>query len=202
MIHDLQNQSQARIKLSQSNDFFPGTQDRTVFVTGEPEAVQLASELILQRIQADTKPREDGQADDQAPQQQSVSELMLVRIVVPSAAAGAIIGRAGQNINELKEMTGARIKLTRKDESSVPSERLVNIHGSLESCNQVVREIIHRLAADDLHRYQNMTTSYSRMMASMTQNAMTQNTMESMCVSRPRPFLQGPRRTRGRVLVW
>lgn len=80
---------------------------------------------------------------------------MLVRIVVPANSAGAIIGKQGANINQLKEDTGARIKLVSKEDSPVPSERIVSIHGTYEACVEVVGVIIEKMSEElELHKYQ------------------------------------------------
>ena len=36
VIAQIQNDTGARVKMSQNNDFFPGTQDRVVLITGVP----------------------------------------------------------------------------------------------------------------------------------------------------------------------
>eukprot|EP00614_Pseudopedinella_elastica_P022173 CAMPEP_0172624022 /NCGR_PEP_ID=MMETSP1068-20121228/133366_1 /TAXON_ID=35684 /ORGANISM="Pseudopedinella elastica, Strain CCMP716" /LENGTH=133 /DNA_ID=CAMNT_0013432807 /DNA_START=262 /DNA_END=659 /DNA_ORIENTATION=- len=93
-------------------------------------------------------------------------EIMVARVVVPASAAGPIIGRHGAHINALKEETGANIRLVRKEESSVPNERMVQIQGTLMACIQVVNVVVARMAEEpEMSRYMNMTTSYSRMLA-------------------------------------
>ena len=78
--------------------------ERTVLLCGEKEAVMHAQELVLQRVQQDPWTRAGTYGT-------STPDLILARIVVPAASAGAIIGRQGSNINALKEQTGAHIKV-------------------------------------------------------------------------------------------
>jgi hypothetical protein len=49
-INDLQTETKARIKLSQSQEFFPGTQERVVLLTGTREAVAHANAIVWERI--------------------------------------------------------------------------------------------------------------------------------------------------------
>ena len=79
--------------------------ERTVLLSGEQEAVARAQELVVRRVQQDPWAR--GGTYGNEPQQ----DVVLVRIVVPAAVAGAIIGRQGVNINSLKDATGAHIKV-------------------------------------------------------------------------------------------
>ena len=78
--------------------------ERTVLLCGEKEAVMHAQELVLQRVQQDPWTRAGTYG-------MSTPDLILVRIVVPAASAGGIIGRQGSNINALKKQTGAHIKV-------------------------------------------------------------------------------------------
>ena len=47
----LQEQSGARIKLSQSNDYYPGTQDRIVLITGNASSVACGARLVAEHLQ-------------------------------------------------------------------------------------------------------------------------------------------------------
>ncbi|CAM9156000.1 unnamed protein product [Choristocarpus tenellus] len=57
-IMELQNQSGARITVSQRGDYMPGTDNRTVTIKGAPLAAQTAQFLITQKIQATTTSNE------------------------------------------------------------------------------------------------------------------------------------------------
>jgi RNA-binding protein Nova len=49
-INQLQEESGARIKVSQNNDFYPNSRDRTLLILGTVENVLFAQELIWQKI--------------------------------------------------------------------------------------------------------------------------------------------------------
>ena len=49
-INDFQSQSGARIQLSRNNEFFPGTSDRIIMVSGTIIEILKAVDLILARL--------------------------------------------------------------------------------------------------------------------------------------------------------
>ena len=52
VINQLKSLVGVRIRISGRDDFFPGTQDRKVTISGTAEAVQIAQALIAQKINA------------------------------------------------------------------------------------------------------------------------------------------------------
>merc|ERR1712232_1540008 len=50
-INELMRFSGARIKISQKGEYVPGTQNRTVTITGTPQACQAAQLMITQKVQ-------------------------------------------------------------------------------------------------------------------------------------------------------
>lgn len=54
-INDFQSQSGARIQLSRSHEFFPGTNDRIIMVSGMFDEVMKAMELILEKLLDEVK---------------------------------------------------------------------------------------------------------------------------------------------------
>ena len=52
VINQLKSLVGVRIRISGRDDFFPGTQDRKVTISGTGEAVQIAQALIMQKINA------------------------------------------------------------------------------------------------------------------------------------------------------
>ncbi|KAJ6349956.1 hypothetical protein OIU78_006199 [Salix suchowensis] len=92
-ITDFQSQSGARIQLSKNYDFFPGTSDRIILISGGIDDALKALELIIAKLLSEI-PTEDG--DDAEPR-------MRVRLVVPNNACGSIIGKGGSIIKSFIE---------------------------------------------------------------------------------------------------
>lgn len=78
-ITEFQTQSGARIQLSRTREFFPGTTDRILLLSGSINSILTALHLLLSKIKADTAEAE--------PDSTSTA-----KIVVPNACCGAIIG--------------------------------------------------------------------------------------------------------------
>lgn len=177
-ISDLQTQSSARIKLSQTGDYFPGTQDRVCLVQGQVATVKHAVSLLLQRFYA---LQEQHHTQHLAWQPRKVPNAptgfdFIVRLLVPSSSCGIIIGKGGANIKQMEELSGvASVRLSPKDgpdQTAHPSsvigsrtlERVVTLSGpSLESCVKCTFLVMDIMFENhEICRYTNMTTSYSR----------------------------------------
>lgn len=180
-ISELQSQSHTRIKLSQSGDYYPGTQDRVCLVQGEPENVKLALRLLLERFYMLQEHQHSQHMAWQLQKQKGGAVPafdFVVRLLVPTSSCGMIIGKAGSNIKFMEESTGvSAVRLSPKDSTEVgfptasimaaTSERIVTVTGSsLDCCVHCLYLIVDGMVAHpDICRYTNMTTSYSRIMS-------------------------------------
>jgi hypothetical protein len=102
---------------------------------------------------------------------------MQARFVVPSRSAGVLIGQGGNNIKELHDNSGARIQLHNRNGpdagpiQDILKERIVTVQGTLAACIKAVELSLKKLVDEHSQenpagslKYQNMTTSYSRLM--------------------------------------
>jgi RNA-binding protein Nova len=196
-ISELQLESNTRIKFSQSNDFYPGTQDRVCLVQGSVPAVKLAIQLLIQRFYQ-IQQSENQHAYNTAPTMIPPSQWhphasgaehnvyrvgapmtaaggfdFVVRLLVPATCCGMIIGKSGANIKYMEEQTGvSSIRLSSKEESILlapTNERIVTITGlTVEQCVQCVYIVLDGMMAHpDISHYTNMTTSYANCGMSM-----------------------------------
>ena len=176
-ISDLQTQSSSRIKLSQTGDYYPGTQDRVCLVQGQLSTVKHAVKLLLERFymlqeqqhtQHSWQSRKGGNT--------TTGFDFVVRLLVPSSSCGMIIGKGGANIKHMEESSGvSSVRLSPKegqDHIAHPStsivtgtqERMVTLTGpNLDSCLNCLFIVLDCMFANhEICRYTNMTTSYSR----------------------------------------
>ncbi|PNT22400.1 hypothetical protein POPTR_008G030700v4 [Populus trichocarpa] len=145
-ITDFQSQSGARIQLSKNYEFFPGTSDRIILISGGIDDALKALELIIAKLLSEI-PTEDG--DDAEPR-------MRVRLVVPNNACGSIIGKGGSIIKSFIEESHAGIKISPLDTDFLGlTDRLVAITGTLEEQMHAIDLILSKLT-DDTHYLQNM----------------------------------------------
>jgi predicted RNA-binding protein YlqC (UPF0109 family) len=179
-ISELQSQSTTRIKLSQTGDYFPGTQDRVCLVQGESENIKAALRLLLERFHMLQEHQHSQHMAWQLQKQKGAAAPafdFVVRVLVPSSSCGMIIGKSGSNIKFLEDSTGvSSVRLSPKETTEggytsayimqATSERVVTVTGpTLESCLQCLFLILDGMATHpDICRYANMTTSYSRIM--------------------------------------
>lgn len=177
-ISELQSQSSARIKLSQTGDYYPGSQDRVCLIQGHLGHVKGAASLLLDRLFMLQQHQHSQHLAWLSNRSEGAPSFdFVVRILVPSSSCGMIIGKSGSNIRQMEEASGVTsVRLSPKDIvdpnypaatiTAATSERVVTLTGStLESCLTSVCIILDGMTAHpDICRYTNLTTSYSRLM--------------------------------------
>ncbi len=103
--------------------------------------MQYGAKLILQKIQAGT--------------------LQQIKLAVPSPAAGVILGKGGENVAQMMELTGSCVTLSSTDAIRGSSERLATLSGTFEQNFGALRLILHKMQEADIYgTYQNNSTSY------------------------------------------
>lgn len=138
-ISDFQSRSNARIQLSRNYEYFPGTSDRVIMVSGTIDEVLEAVELILTKLLNEFY-AEDG--DEGEPRSK-------VRLIVPNSSCGGIIGKGGSMIRSFIEDSGANIKISPQDHNYVGlSDRLVTVIGTLQQLMHAVNLILLKLSED------------------------------------------------------
>ncbi|KAK7277263.1 hypothetical protein RIF29_18414 [Crotalaria pallida] len=138
-ITDFQSQSGARIQLSRNHEFFPGTTDRIITVSGVINEILKAVELILSKLLSEIHSENDYDADPKSK----------VRLVVPNGSCGGIIGKGGATIRSFIEETQAGIKISPQDNNYFGlNDRLVTLTGTLDEQLHAVDLIVSKLSED------------------------------------------------------
>ncbi|XP_042485256.1 protein BTR1-like [Macadamia integrifolia] len=150
-ITEFQSQSGARIQLSRNHEFFPGTSDRIIMISGTIDEILKAMELILSKLLSEVHV-EDG--DDADPRSK-------VRLIVPNSSCGGIIGKGGATIKSFIEDSQAGIKISPQDHNYIGlNDRLVTLTGSLEEQMRAVFLILSKLT-EDAHYSQSVSAPFS-----------------------------------------
>ncbi|KAI9124527.1 hypothetical protein K1719_004449 [Acacia pycnantha] len=150
-ITDFQSQSGARIQLSRNQEFFPGTTDRIIMVSGAINEILKAVELILSKLMSELH-SEDG--NDAEPKTK-------VRLIVPNSSCGGIIGKGGSTIRSFIEDSHASIKISPQDNNYYGlNDRLVTLAGTLDEQMHAIDLIVSKLAEDPQYS-QSMSTPFS-----------------------------------------
>ena len=76
----------------------------------------------------------EGREDDVESDYGSEDDSIIIKLLIPGPAAGSIIGKGGSTINEFQIQTGARIQLSRTNETFPgTTDRLVTLGGTREA---------------------------------------------------------------------
>ncbi|XP_050249977.1 protein BTR1 isoform X1 [Quercus robur] len=150
-ITDFQSQSGARIQLSRNQEFFPGTTDRIIMISGAINETLKAVELVLAKLLSEIHAEE---GDDVEPRTK-------VRLIVPNSSCGGIIGKAGSTIKSFIEESQAGIKISPQDNNYYGlNDRLVTVTGTLDEQMRAIDLILSKLA-EDPHYSQSMNAPFS-----------------------------------------
>jgi RNA-binding protein Nova len=152
-ITDFQSQSGARIQLSRNHEFFPGTTDRIIMVSGSIIETLKAVELILAKLLSEFQ-TETEEGDEVEPRTK-------VRLIVPNSSCGGIIGKGGSTIKSFIEESQAGIKISPQDNNYFGlNDRLVTLTGNLDEQMRAIDLILSKLA-EDPHYSQSMNAPFS-----------------------------------------
>ncbi|CAH8379534.1 unnamed protein product [Eruca vesicaria subsp. sativa] len=150
-ITEFQAKSGARIQLSRNQEFFPGTTDRIIMISGSIKEVVSGLELILDKLHSELHAEE---GSDVEPRRR-------LRLVVPNSSCGGIIGKGGATIKSFIEESKAGIKISPLDNTYYGlSDRLVTLSGTFEEQMRAIDLILAKLTEDD-HYSQNVHSPYS-----------------------------------------
>ncbi|GKU91633.1 hypothetical protein SLEP1_g5479 [Rubroshorea leprosula] len=150
-ITEFQSKSGARIQLSRNHEFFPGTSDRIIMISGTIDDVLKALDLILVKLLSELH-IEDG--DDVEPRTK-------LRLIVPNSSCGSIIGKGGATIKSFIEDSQASIKISPQDNNYYGlNDRLVTLTGTIDEQMRAVDLILSKLI-EDPHYLQNIHTPFS-----------------------------------------
>lgn len=143
-ITELQQHSGARIQLSRNNEFYPGSTERVMLISGTVKSVLTALYLILKKLSSGKKAELAG---DKASTDRDLAPHL--KLVMPSLVCGAIIGKGGETIRGFGEDSGATISVSPQDRLCRGTyDRIVSVAGSLEQMLRAVALLVTKVAGD------------------------------------------------------
>ena len=152
-IRELMQRFQAEIRLSRHGDYFPGTSERVCVITGDVDNVCSVTEYVFQATKKEAEHNKSSGIDDKRCSQ--------LQMVVSHIAAGMIVGKGGEKVKQISEDSGARIKITRKEECHPSvSERIVYVEGSPNQVLTAANLIIRKMRDDPRAKEWEEITSY------------------------------------------
>lgn len=132
-ITKLQANTETVVKMSKSGDFYPGTTDRVCVITGFPDNVRNAHNIIWEHIR---------EKCDKS------NEEFKVRLVVPNLTVGMIIGKSGCYVKQIKEETGANVQISQKAQDSSLVERVVTVNGAIDQASAAFDMVFKMIISD------------------------------------------------------
>lgn len=133
-IKGIREQSECKVSIA---EMAPGSTERLVSITGGAMAISRATELMLDVLEA--APGKDG-----AEPVPSADQTHALKIVLSNNQVGGVIGKAGATIKQMREESGATIKV--ESAATVQSERLAQIGGAKVACVKAVTLLASKLA--------------------------------------------------------
>ncbi|XP_045532168.1 RNA-binding protein Pasilla isoform X2 [Pieris brassicae] len=145
-IAQLQKDTGARVKMSKSHDFYPGTTERACLITGSVEGIMVVLDFIMDKIKEKpelVKPFPDG-VDAKMPQDRDKQ----VKILVPNSTAGMIIGKGGNYIKQIKEQSGSYVQISQKAKELSLQERCITVVGEKDNNKKACLMILQKVVDD------------------------------------------------------
>lgn len=159
-ITELQQHSGARIQLSRNNEFYPGTSDRVMLISGTVKSVLTALYLILTKL---TTARRNGQIGERTRNENADGLASVLKLVMPTACCGAILGKGGRTVKQFVEESGASISVLPQNYVSQDMDnRIISISGELEQILRAVAHVVAKVAGDP-HYINNVSLSVNYM---------------------------------------
>lgn len=116
---------------------------------GQPAAYGAAAPHVQPHMAPHTGPQAHGAPQGQPMHAGMPGGPITQQIYIPNDMVGAIIGKGGQKINEIRQMSGSVIKINEPQDNS--NERLVTITGT-EECNRMALYMLYSRLESEKHR--------------------------------------------------
>lgn len=139
-IKEIRSVSKASVQLTKGTSLYPGTRYRVMKIMGDMGSVLSAVHLVL----SSTSPDEDVVS----------SSPLELRMLIPELVVGALIGKGGRNIKEIKESTGATVYIKKQQPThpDCPQFRITSINGTDRALLQALAVILTQLySSGDYH---------------------------------------------------
>lgn len=174
-ICELQAQSGAKIQLSRNHEYFPGTTDRVVLLSGTTDQIMAAFKLILSKIHGEAEELE--------------SKANQIRLVFPHMFCGAIIGKGGATIRTFMEDSRAAIKLSSPEQATQGfQDRIVSVAGTFDEQLHAVTLITKKISEDANYVQYASGALHTGMASQGVQQGMLQGPFPAV----PAPYTYGP----------
>jgi len=136
VIAEMRQSCQARIQLTEKNDVYPTTESRVL--TTQAHSEEALNDVAKQII---AKMAELASGGSGASEAVGTEGELKLRLVVPKAAVGGLIGKEGKNIKTIREESGAKISIGDPLGQSPGADQLVLVSGPGDGVERVLAEV-------------------------------------------------------------
>ena len=154
-IKELITITDAKINVSSASDFYPGTSERVILLSGTKEAVSLAQTLLWEMIGLMAKHSAENGGDTRLVEWnprtafESLGSNDSVEVTgkfsIPAAAGGVVLGKGGETLRGFSSQTSTRVTMSGKDEALFTQERIVTLSGTVGGCIACTDLILNKL---------------------------------------------------------
>lgn len=136
----------ARIKMSKSEDFYPGTTDRVCLISGPVNAILAATDFMVDKIKE--------KVDVSRPIKEVESILTQnrhkhIKILAPNSTVSMIIGKGGSFIKQIKDSSGSYVQISQKPTNSESlQERCITVAGEMDQNRKACQMILDKIVED------------------------------------------------------
>ena len=149
----------ARVSVSEHN--YPGTAYRTVYITGDDEAVGTAASLVVELVAQEELAKSRSSPDQeswtwtprvvhhQGGGRTSNVDVEVV-LTVPASSAGLLLGKGGATKRGIEDEAGVSLSMSDKSDPSndITQERTLTVSGKTSACINAIYQIIGKLSSD------------------------------------------------------
>ncbi|PAA71737.1 hypothetical protein BOX15_Mlig000459g1 [Macrostomum lignano] len=140
----VQTETGAKVKMSKSNDFYPGTTERVCLIQGSLDSVKTVCFYVMEKTLEKPDPNPKLAGDGKL----NVERHKQMKILVPNSTAGMIIGKQGAYIKEIMDGTGAYVQISQKPKEQALAERCVTVAGETQQARAAMSLILEKIASD------------------------------------------------------
>ena len=140
-ISKLKSETNTQVHLSEAQEFFPGTRERIVVVTGMEENVLEVFKRISNTLRTEEIPFKETDRGDRADKRRKT-----MKCLVPASIAGKIVGKKGETVQKLQNEHSVKIDVT-PSAKAIPGldERGVDITGEPDNVFEAGKEVLRML---------------------------------------------------------
>lgn len=170
-----QSQTQAKIQLSKAMEYFPGTKDRTLLVSGTLRQiiaglyaifVRLIKEdvapIVVKRNKDDLSDENEDLGSHEVDWDSSQKVKLFVKMLVPQDLCGIIVGKSGSTIKHCSDVSKATVRISPVQYGGMElTHKIVCINGELTNIMKAIAMVILKQAEDPNFRsYGSIPVSY------------------------------------------